>query len=124
VDTIILTSEDERYLKYDRSAYTDRWRFIVNKHDEMPSTGWITGMQEWAKKNNRTIDTVFLSSLSSLQLQLRGKYFLLNCSSGFHKTVAELAIEGGCALASKPVIICLQKQVRGYSIGDFTPSFL
>ena len=72
-------------------------------------------MRDWAEENGQPMDSVFLSSYSSLQLQLRGKYFLVNCASGFHKTVTELAIDGGCALASHPTVICLQKQV---SSGD------
>jgi hypothetical protein len=38
VDTIILTSEDRRFVA-DRSRYEPRWRFITNKHDVMQGTG-------------------------------------------------------------------------------------
>lgn len=109
MNTIILTSEDARYLSRDRSSYMPRWRFIVNNYDIMPSTGLgHTVLQKFAKES---MDSMLFSALSSFQLQIRGKYFTINCDSGIHQIIGKLATNGGCSLAQNPKLFCLQDQV-------------
>lgn len=57
------------------------------------------------------MDRLLLSALSSLQLQMRGKYLILNCDSGTHQIIGKLAANGGCSLAPNPRLFCLQHQV-------------
>ena len=112
MNTIILTSEDARYLSHDRSSYMPRWRFIVNNYDIMPSTGLgHSALREFAKERNESMDSMLFSALSSFQLQMRGKYFIINCDSGIHKIIGKLATNGGCSLAQNPKMFCLQDQV-------------
>jgi len=68
-------------------------------------------MRKFAEERGETMEDVFYSAYSSLQLQLRGKYFLLNCSSGFARLIMELVKGGGCGFARDPIFICLQEQV-------------
>ena len=67
VDTIILTSEDQRYLD-ERGNYTGdgRWRFIVNPADVAKGTGTLSVMEEL-----HSLQDIFLSMYTSLQLQVR-----------------------------------------------------
>ena len=110
VNTIILTSEDEEVLNTDRTPYTQTgWRFILNVGDVAHATGNVVLQQQTA---NVTMDSVFLSMLSSLHLILRGKYFLLNCASNFHALIKVLVDEAGCSLMPRPMTVCLNEQVR------------
>jgi hypothetical protein len=67
VNTIILTSEDQRYLD-ERGNYTGdgRWRFIVNPADVAKGTGTLSVMEEL-----HSLQDIFLSMYTSLQLQVR-----------------------------------------------------
>jgi len=107
VNTIILTSEDERYLEY-RHQYTQdgRWRFIVNRADVGAGTGSIDVLE----KTYSSMDEHFVSFFSTIQLQLKGKYFILNCSSNFHQLIRKLAKYGGCTPTTNAVIYCLEEQ--------------
>lgn len=96
-----------------------RWRFIVNNYDLMPSTGLgHTALREFAKQRNESMDSMLFSALSSFQLQMRGKYFILNCDSGIHQIIGKLATKGGCSLAQNPKVYCLQDQVSISFIGE------
>lgn len=67
VDTIILTSEDKRFVEA-RHNYTDKgWRFITNPVDVMQGTG------RHVDKNNHTMDQVFFSFYTSWHLQVNTK---------------------------------------------------
>jgi len=63
--------------------------------------------EEEEEEENSNMERVFYSSYSSFQLQLRGKYFVLNCDSGFHRLIKLMVEEGGCALVNDPTVICL-----------------
>ena len=106
VDTIILTSEDERYLEQ-RHKYTKdgRWRFIINHSDTVKGTGSIDVLEK-----SESMENVFISFISSLHLQLKGKYFILNCSSNFHQLIRKFAKYGGCTPTSNAVVYCLEEQ--------------
>jgi hypothetical protein len=51
----------------------------------------------------------FVSFYSSLQLQLRGKYYVLNCASNFHSVLRTLVKHGGCSF-TQPIVYCLNDQ--------------
>jgi hypothetical protein len=110
VNTIILTSEDRRFVDA-RHDYADRWRFVINHHDVMQGTGDPRRMVE-----DHGVDRTFLSFMSSLHLQMRGKYFILNCKSNFHKVLRDLVVEGGRAFVNSPVIICMNEQSGKFRI--------
>jgi hypothetical protein len=113
VNTIILTSEDRRFVDA-RQNYTDRWRFVINPRDVMQGTGDPELMAE-----QHGVDETFVSFMSSLHLQMRGKYFILNCKSNFHKILRDLVVEGGRAFIPSPVVICMNEQKGKFRIcGD------
>ena len=70
VDTIVLTSEDQRYLN-DRASYAKdgRWRFILNPADTAKGTGTLSVMA--ASAANHSMHDVFMSMFTSLHLQVR-----------------------------------------------------
>jgi hypothetical protein len=113
VNTIILTSEDQRFVDA-RQNYTDRWRFVINPRDVMQGTGDPKLMAE-----QHGMDRTFVSFMSSLHLQMRGKYFISNCKSNFHKILRDLVVEGGRAFMPSPVVICMDEERGKFRIcGD------
>jgi hypothetical protein len=103
VDTIILTSEDRRYVDA-RHDFTDRgFRFIVNPSDVMPGTGDPRMMREGK-------DAAFLSLLTALHLQARAQYYVLNCDSNFHQMMRKVVLHGG-GFVLKPQVFCMHNQV-------------
>lgn len=113
VDTIILTSEDDRYLR-DRHRYEEdgRWRFIVNQGDSVRGTGTLDVMEGQAQ----SLFDVFISFFSSLHLQMRGRYYILNCGSNFHMVLRTLVKYGGCGFVVNPVVYCLNEQYADYKL--------
>jgi hypothetical protein len=87
--------------------YTDRWRFIRNRHDVMPGWGNPAELLS-AGKNSK--DELFISFFSTLHLQLRGKYVVLNCHSNFHQLIYSLTVWGGCGAAKKAYAFCMNDQ--------------
>ena len=71
VDTILLTSEDSRFVEA-RHNYTvargDKkpWRFIINSKDVMQASG------DRRIRGNHTMDDVFMSFFTSMQMQVCG----------------------------------------------------
>lgn len=116
VDTIILTSEDDRYLQ-DRHRFEadGRWRFVVNEGDTAGGTGSI-GILETQNQQNSTMSDVFVSFFSSLHLQMRGRYHILNCASNFHLMLKMLVKYGGCSYCRNPVVYCLNEQYADYKL--------
>lgn len=68
VDTIILTSDDPRYLE-ERHNYTrdGRWRFVINLADTATGTGTLSELV----KRNHTLDEVVQSFMTTLHLQVQ-----------------------------------------------------
>lgn len=73
VDTILLSSEDARFVEarhnYSKEVlHTNRrhtWRFILNTNDVMQGSG------DRQKLNGHTMDEVFMSFYTTLQMQVR-----------------------------------------------------
>ena len=67
VDTVILTSDDPRYLE-DRHNFTadGRWRFILNPADVAKGTGTLSEIEK-----NHTLDDIFISMFTTIHLQVR-----------------------------------------------------
>lgn len=110
VDTILLTSEDPRFVEarhnYSGGHGGSGWRFVTNPTDVMQATGAAARLAE-----QHGMDAVVLSFLSSLHLQMRAQYLLLNCASNFHDLLRLLVLEGGCGWTRRrPVAICLDRQ--------------
>jgi hypothetical protein len=73
VNTIILTSDDARYLEQ-RHEYTasGRWRFVINSADTAKGTGTLSEL----KGKNHSAEEIFMSMFTSLHLQV-GKLGML-----------------------------------------------
>ncbi len=69
VDTILLSSEDARFVeaRHNYSTPTGKrtWRFVINPSDVMQGGGDRTRL------NGRTMDDVFMSFYTTLQMQVR-----------------------------------------------------
>jgi hypothetical protein len=67
VNTIILTSDDARYLEQ-RHEYTasGRWRFVTNPADTAKGTGTLSVL----KGKNYSAEEIFMSMFTSLHLQV------------------------------------------------------
>ncbi|KAK3280410.1 hypothetical protein CYMTET_11749 [Cymbomonas tetramitiformis] len=93
VDTIILTSESAKtYEGWEQ--YTPRWRFVFNKGDVQQGTGSATGWENHAHslgRTNVTILQVVISSMSTMHLQQRAKYFLGSVRSTWTMLIQAMA---------------------------------
>ncbi len=49
-------------------------------------------------------------------MQMRAKYFVLNCGSNYHGLLRVLITHGGCGFTSHPTIICMNDQVNRFKI--------
>ena len=74
VDTVLLSSEDARFVEarhnytapHSRTGQRQRpWRFVVNSKDVMQGSG------DRRVKNNHTMDDIFMSFYTTLQMQVR-----------------------------------------------------
>jgi hypothetical protein len=69
VDTILLSSEDVRFVEarknYSGKSQDRPWQFVVNSKDVMQSSG------DRQKLNGQTMDDVFMSFYTTLQMQVR-----------------------------------------------------
>jgi len=114
VDTIILTSEDDRFFKeVDRYTADGRWRFIVNPYDDHPGTG---AFHEASLLEGFTPERFQLSVMSTLHLLLNGKYLIYSSQSNFHRLLYALAGHGRCAAAGEITAYDLSKQYADYKI--------
>jgi hypothetical protein len=84
-------------------------------------TRWGDPAALLAAKNN-TKDELFISFFSTLHLQLRGKYFILNCHSNFAEIIRMLVKWGGCSAAKQPYVFCLNNQFGRFKICDLQES--
>jgi len=105
---IIITSDNREILDQAREwsrQQGDRWRVIFNPLD----TGEGTGFWSVEKRSQKDPVRFVLSFLSTLHLQLRGKYYILNGNSHYHTLIGEIIAHGGCRFVAKPVIYWLNK---------------
>jgi hypothetical protein len=112
---LILTSEDPEYVANITQHAGKGWEFVINPYDRMPAVGGPEFLIP-PRPGQPSVDEQFMSFFTSLHLQLRGRYFLLNCASNFHRVLAHLVKGGGCSLARRPVVLCLDEQFGEYGI--------
>lgn len=112
--SIISTTESEQ-VAAERAMYAARHRevkFVVNHDDVLPNTGYMAV----GRAHRTDTDSMLLSSVSSLSLQLQHADTILgNCCSNFHLLLGDLmqACQGGNinnhrSNPSKESFICLQ----------------
>ena len=67
VDTILLSSEDTRFVeaRHNYTSNSSSWKFIINSKDVMQGSG------DRQKLNGNTMDNVFMSFYTTLQMQAR-----------------------------------------------------
>eukprot|EP00952_Eustigmatos_sp_NYUAD-ZCMA_P005279 23100-Eustigmatos_ZCMA.PRE.1 len=54
--------------------------------------------------------------MSSLHLQLRGKYFICNCKSSFHMILRYLVTAAGRSFVRDPTVFCMDNQPGKFRI--------
>jgi hypothetical protein len=113
LDTIILTSEDPALVanftrlierRRDNPALNPKgrpvWRIVRNVVDLMQGSGNPDALFNKNNKfytgNKASKDDIFMSFYSSFLLQMRARYFLLNCGSNFHNIIRCVRAWGFC----------------------------
>ena len=110
---VIITSDNAGILAEARNwslLQGERWRAIFNPLDSGAGTGY------WSKEKRKEGDPAqfVLTFLSTLHLQLRGRYFILNGNSHFHNLIGDLVASGGCRFVPSPQFYWLHRvQTRG-----------
>merc|ERR1712232_45706 len=106
VSDIILTSDSGAFLaEAQHGSKHFGWRFIFNSLDLSGSKN-----KGWRPKNN-SFEEPTIKLLTSLHLQMRGKYFVLNGNSWWNSLIGALASSaGGCSFVSNPMILNLDKE--------------
>ncbi|KAK3242883.1 hypothetical protein CYMTET_47437 [Cymbomonas tetramitiformis] len=87
VDTILLSSEDQKVVERGLKEYSDRWNILWNKKDVMQGTGSATGLTQTAN-HSLTISEVLVSALSTMHFQLRSRYFIPIHRSAYNLLIA------------------------------------
>merc|ERR1712187_794691 len=88
--------------KQEKANYPN-WRFIFNALDSHGSE-----KQGWRPDNTKFEDNT-IKFLTSVHLQMRGKYFVINGNSWANILVGLLAgSAGGCSFVSNPMILDLR----------------
>lgn len=64
VDTILLSSEDARFVEAHHNYSSTSWRFVINSKDVMQASG------DRQKLNGHSMDDVFMSFYTTLQMQV------------------------------------------------------
>ena len=64
VDTILLSSEDARFVEARHNYTSTSWRFVVNAKDVMQASG------DRQRLNGHSMDDVFMSFYTTLQMQV------------------------------------------------------
>ncbi|CAJ1966890.1 unnamed protein product [Cylindrotheca closterium] len=111
--TILVTSEspqvhDEQELFLKESVENNRsfpFQLVNNNFDLHQGTGDPASMDSSGK--NVSLEDIMLSSISSLQLQLRARYTVGNCCSNFHLLLFDF-LEEGCGPVRDHHPECLQ----------------
>jgi hypothetical protein len=89
-----------------QSKYPHRFQFITNTKDVTPGTGLLK--KKAADRKGITADEAMLSSMSSLQAQMKARVSIGNCCSNFHTLLSDYMMEG-CGSASQSTYVCLQE---------------
>jgi hypothetical protein len=101
---IFLTTEDQTIMNA-RNEYESNesfpYRFIVNDKDVLQSSGKPQHFKDRA-------DSIMLSSIVSMKLQLQSKFAVGNCCSNFHLMLFDL-IHEGCGAVPDSQPMCLQE---------------
>lgn len=100
---LIMTTEDPTIFEQRHSfpgSHEFPLDFVINDEDPLQGTGNTKSFQDAA-------DTIMISSLVALQMNLHADIIYGNCCSNFHLVLFDLAREG-CGVTSKTPI-CLQE---------------
>ena len=89
-----------------QSKYPHRFQFITNTKDVTPGTGLLK--KKAADRKGITADEAMISSMSSLQAQMKARVSIGNCCSNFHTLLSDYMMEG-CGSASDSTFVCLQE---------------
>jgi hypothetical protein len=101
---IFLTTEDKNILEARKEYESNEsfpFRFIVNEKDVLQGSGKPKSYKDRA-------DSIMLSSIVSMKLQLQSKFAVGNCCSNFHLMIFDLVREG-CGAVKDSQAMCLQE---------------
>jgi len=112
---IILSSDDKSVISnatLEASKPEGKWRFLINSFDSQARLQGSTVGSKDAEKSETEMPMALLQPLSSLHLQLRAKYFVLNGNSIWHGLIGKLVQHGGCGFCSGISIRWLDKETN------------
>ena len=91
LDYVILTSESKEIIEKAKNITKNKFKFIFNNHDLMQGSGLIESMT----LNSNSLKDIFISTLSSLKLQLISKYYINMHASTWNAGILAFA-NAGC----------------------------
>ena len=94
-------------IKTNHSNATWSFRLIQNPLDVSQGTGALKSLNNQGGTNTTSKETMMLSALSSLLLQMRARFSLVNCCSNFHKLLQDF-LDEGCGWQELHTSQCLQ----------------
>ena len=81
--------------------------------------------KEQANLIGHTKMDIFASMLGTLQLQLRARYWLVNCKSEWHRLIVELARTGRCAGGAEELVVqCSESKAMHMKDGERMTEFV
>mmetsp|Transcript_13465 Transcript_13465/g.25730 ORF Transcript_13465/g.25730 Transcript_13465/m.25730 type:complete len:407 (+) Transcript_13465:61-1281(+) len=110
IDTVVVTSEDQTYIdaamifRKTKSAEAGL-SFVFNTLDEHQGD---SRMQALANSGLFSHHIIMISMWTTLELQMRAKYYLINCNSHWHVWI--VAMRRALCGSSTPVVFCLDEQ--------------
>mmetsp|Transcript_16468 Transcript_16468/g.62618 ORF Transcript_16468/g.62618 Transcript_16468/m.62618 type:complete len:168 (-) Transcript_16468:345-848(-) len=113
IKNIVLTTEDPHYLQEWPEWTTGEegrdWRFILNPRDVHQGTGGnIANKERGVLKETFDKDIskgeILSAMMSSLYLQLHGRYLVLMCHSNWHRLIERFAQAGYECHLSQPLV--------------------
>jgi len=110
INTVIITSEDARYIKAAKShqetliASGGSLKLVFNELDEQQGDSrWVA-----LSKTSHSHSRIIFSMWSTLELQMHAIYYIMNCNSHWHQFIRAIRV-GGCGY-SQPIFFCLDQQ--------------
>ena len=115
IDTVIITSEDENIINQYRRIKS-KYKFVFNDFDVLPNSGNQRFLRKELTKDKDYFN-LMISVLSSMKLQMNGKYFIIRHRSNYVHALWKLANSFHCELNNhnnNDTRHCINFDIDGY----------
>jgi hypothetical protein len=115
VVSVVVTTESKSVLR-EQAAFASNpilgnglfdFQFILNHRDVAQDTGYLEIFDQFTNESEAKSDSIMVSAMASLRLQLMTRVTLGNCCSNFHLLLKDLLFEG-CGSCKQNTFQCLQ----------------